>query len=125
MIIPLPLGKKRRKERGYNQIEEIALCAQKRAKSAIPPDFLSINSKILVRTRETAPQTSLGRHLRLQNMEGAFEISSSDNTNIALDTSCMYILLDDVVTTGASLLAARQALTNAGAKNILLLALAH
>ncbi len=54
VIIPLPLGTKRRKSRGYNQVEEIA-------KYACRYIGASLRTDILVRVRETVPQMSLGR----------------------------------------------------------------
>jgi ComF family protein len=107
-IVPLPLGKKRVKERGYSQVERIARY------SGFPLEI-----ELLVRARETTPQTTLGREARIHNMEGAFSV------NTAIRSAATYILLDDVVTTGATLLAAHEALTKAGVKEVFPLALAH
>lgn len=112
IIVPIPLGAKRRKERGYNQVEEVA----KRAARELP---LLVDTNILVRTRETESQVSLPRERRKANMRGAFGAAHP------LDPSRTYILLDDVVTTGATLQAAISALKSAGAKHIVPLALAH
>jgi ComF family protein len=108
VLVPLPLGKARRKERGYNQVEEIARF------SGFP-----VETTLLSRARETVPQTTLGKVARKQNMSGAFGAAHIP------DPFRLYILLDDVVTTGATLLAAHEVLQKAGAKHILLLALAH
>ena len=106
--IPLPLGLKREKERGYNQIEEILKFSE-----------LFFDSQLLFRARETAPQTSLGRKERLLNMIGAFAIRTSPNSETT------YVLIDDVVTTGTTLLSAHETLIKAGAEDVFLLALAH
>jgi predicted amidophosphoribosyltransferase len=66
VLVPIPLGKKRRKERGYNQIEEIARF------SAIFNPQITLSPQLLMRTRATHPQMELGRKARLQNMTGAF-----------------------------------------------------
>ena len=107
-LIPIPLGARRKKERGYNQVEEIAKF------SGLP-----LASRLLRRTRETAPQTTLGKSARLANMQNAFATSTEPDPHIT------YVILDDVVTTGATLLGAREALLNAGVKQVILLALAH
>ncbi len=116
VIVPVPLGNVRRRERGFNQTEEVIL-------QTLP--FLeetgrfTIDVELLMRVRETASQVSLPRHAREENMRGAFGATH------AADPAHLYIVLDDVVTTGATLQAAIDALTEAGAKNILPLALAH
>jgi len=112
-LIPIPLGEKRRRERGYNQTELICreACASFN-ECVVLPDAL-------VRTRETEPQTKLSGTARRQNMKNAFTASSS------LDSSLSYIIVDDVVTTGATLMAALQALKKGGATRISAIALAH
>ena len=112
VIVPVPLGKARRKERGFNQVEEIVRAAAQ--KLGVP-----IDAELLARTRETASQVSLPRAARLENMRGAFSALRP------CDSSRTYILVDDVVTTGATLQAAIDALRDAGAEHIVPLALAH
>ncbi len=112
VIVPVPLGKERRKERGFNQVEEIANCATKEL--GIPVD-----ATLLMRTRETASQVSLPRHAREVNMRGAFKATRR------ADPSCTYIIIDDVITTGATLQAAVDAFKDVGAEHIIPLALAH
>lgn len=112
IIIPIPLGKKRRVERGFNQIEDII----QRAVSGLD---ISIDTTILERTRETTSQVSLPRHEREENMHGAFKAMCP------ADPLRTYIVVDDVITTGATLQAAIDALSQAGAKHIVPLALAH
>lgn len=107
VLIPIPLGPTRRRERGYNQIEEVMKAAGLTWVTA------------LERTRDTAPQTSLSRANRLQNMNDAFAVCCP------IDIEHTYIVLDDVTTTGATLAAAANALRASGAENILMTALAH
>lgn len=112
IVVPVPLGKERRKERGYNQIEEILRRASKECKVAI-------DDSILIRTRETVSQVSLSQHMREENMRGAFAVTHS------ADPSRTYMVIDDVLTTGATLQAAIEALREAGATHIAPIALAH
>lgn len=112
LIVPVPLGAVRRKERGFNQVEEITKRAAKEL--GIPVD-----ATLLVRTRETTSQVSLPRHAREKNMRGAFTATRR------ADPVHTYIVIDDVLTTGATLQAAIDALHNGGAKHIISLALAH
>ncbi|MFA6414763.1 MAG: hypothetical protein WC217_00635 [Candidatus Paceibacterota bacterium] len=113
IVVPVPLGRERRKERGFNQVEEIAKRAAKLLGGA------SVDTALLVRTRETASQVSLPREARGENMRGAFR------TMRPADPVCTYIVLDDVITTGATLGAAIASLKEAGATHIVPLALAH
>lgn len=112
VIVPIPLGTKRYRERGMNQAEEVA-------RQAIGVHGIGIDSSLLTRVRETVSQVSLPRQAREENMRGAFAPTRR------ADPSSTYILLDDVVTTGATMQAAIDALQEAGAKDIIPLALAH
>lgn len=111
-MVPIPLGKERLKERGFNQAEEIA-------KRAVQELGVKIEAGLLVRTRDTASQISLAREKREENMRGAFKATRR------ADPSCIYIVIDDVLTTGATLQSAIDSLKDAGAKHIIPLALAH
>lgn len=112
VLIPLPLSKERRRSRGYNQVEEIAKHAV-RDLSAI-----TLAPNILKRVRNTLAQTRLSGRERRENMRGAFRAQD-------VDSACTYIVLDDVVTTGATLDDAVRALKTAGALDVIPLALAH
>lgn len=118
IIVPIPLGSKRRKERGFNQTEEIASCALRSLGEEGAHGFI-LEPTLLTRTRETASQVSLPRREREENMRGAFRAAHP------ADPTYTYIVLDDVITTGATLQAAIDALKDAGAVNIVPLALAH
>ena len=111
-IMPVPLGKERLKERGFNQIEEVA----KRVARELN---IPMETNLLVRARETASQVSLPRHEREKNIRGAFKATRRANS------SHTYIIIDDVLTTGATLQAAIDTLQDAGASHIIPLALAH
>lgn len=88
LIIPVPLHPKRLVERGFNQSLEVARSVSRQL--GVPLDFTSC-----VRTQFTAPQMTLEKHRRLHNLKGAFEIHGN--------VRCSHlVLLDDVVTTGAT-----------------------
>ncbi len=115
-IVPVPLGTRRRRERGFNQVEEVARLALRYLGT---PAGRALDPALLTRTRETASQVSLPRREREANMRGAFGAAHP------LDPERTYLLLDDVLTTGATLQAAIDALTAAGARDIVPIALAH
>ncbi len=112
VLVPLPLGRARRRERGFNQSEEVARRVSRELGVALAPSLIA-------RTRETLSQVSLPRHERIKNMRSAFMAPYQP------DPETTYLLLDDVITTGATLSAAIDALKRAGARNILPIALAH
>ena len=111
-LVPVPLGNERRKKRGWNQVEEIT-------KRIVAELESTIDTTLLVRTRETLSQVSLPRDRREENMRGAFKATRP------ADPLYTYVLIDDVLTTGATLQAAIHALQSAGATHIIPLALAH
>lgn len=113
-LVPVPLGKERLKERGFNQVEEIT----SRALRGLGDNFI-LNTDLLKRVKETQTQISLERRRREENMHGAFKATRR------ADPIYTYIVIDDVVTTGATLQSAIDTLRNAGAINIIPLALAH
>lgn len=111
-IIPVPLHKQRLAERGFNQSE---LVAQRLAESCGKPLLV----KGLFRTRDTAHQVGLDAQERKQNMQNAFvwRRSSAPPPRI--------LLIDDVLTTGATLNACAQALKAAGSREVRALTLAQ
>lgn len=112
VVVPVPLAPKRLRTRGYNQTAEVV----RRALLAIGD---TLNEHLLTRTRETLSQVTLPRHLREANMRGAFTASQG------VQPEYLYIVVDDVTTTGATMQAALDALTAAGARHLLPIALAH
>ena len=111
-VIPLPLGSRRLSERGYNQSYELA--------RRLAPG--KADAHILLRTRETPPQTTLGRDARLANMLGAFRVAPARAQALQ---GAHLLLVDDVMTSGASLAAAAHALRRAGARRVSALVLAR
>jgi ComF family protein len=102
-LIPVPLGARRQRERGYNQSERIA--AALGARGGIP-----VRTDLLQRVRETPTQTALTPEARHANVAGAFRAGAVEG--LAL------VLVDDVFTTGATLASAGAALAAAGASRV-------
>jgi ComF family protein len=115
VVVPVPLGARRRAERGYNQAEEVARRAARRA-------GLEMNPALLVRTRDTPSQTNLARWQRRENVTNAFLCPAGLTSE---EKNRTYIVVDDVTTTGATLAAASQALRASGAARVIAIALAH
>lgn len=114
IIIPVPLSRERFRERGYNQVSLIA------EQSVARIDCVTYFDNVLVRTRDTVPQMKLSREKRLNNLKGAFAVPKTEHI-----ISQKIILLDDVVTTGATLREARDTLLEAGAGAVIPIAIAH
>lgn len=98
LVVPVPLSLKRRWKRGYNQVGEVV----RRAAAKAPQ--VTVAEHLLIRVRETAPQTSLTRVERLENVKEAFRLVG----NLPSDVS-EILIIDDVATTGATLRAAKDA----------------
>jgi ComF family protein len=104
VIIPMPLHPQRLQERGFNQSLEIGRVLAKRLN-------VSLDLQSCVRIKHAPPQASLPLKQRVKNMRGAFRCDSRlDGLRVAL--------LDDVMTTGASLNALASAVKKAGAAYI-------
>ena len=112
VIVPVPLHRRRTRERGYNQSE---LLAEHLACAVNVP----IACDALHRDRYTLSQTHLGEQERRRNVAGAF--SSSD----ASFQGKRVLLVDDVCTTGSTLKACSQALKAGGARTVWALSLAR
>ncbi|MBN1666389.1 MAG: ComF family protein [Anaerolineales bacterium] len=112
LIVPVPLGKERHHQRGYNQA---ALMAHWLALSAQIP----YNDRSLQRVRETQSQVGLSTRERKQNVFGAFKVHG--NGVLGKD----ILLVDDVMTSGATLNACADALLAAGAHQVFGLTLAR
>jgi ComF family protein len=115
VLIPVPLSKKRVRERGYNQVLEILAHMQKN-------DLYEVRTDIISRPTHTKPQTSLARSERLLNLKDAI-VCKSTISDYAGKT---VVIVDDVVTTGATLAAARASLApHIPSTTVICIALAH
>ena len=105
-IMPVPLHYSRKRERGYNQIKIIA---REISESTSVP----IAEKVLIRKKKTKDQTHLSLEERERNVRGAFVVRSN-----SLLRGKRVILVDDVMTTGATLKECARVLTDAGADEV-------
>lgn len=110
ILIPIPLSSQRKRQRGYNQVTEIL----KRTKMA------NLIENILIRHSHTAPQTSLDRNARLKNVQTAFSLRDPDKIS-----GQHIIIIDDVLTTGATLSSAAKIINATCPASLTLIALAH
>lgn len=105
LLIPVPLGKKRMQERGYNQV---ALVAQPLAHQT-GIDYLP---QALWKARETRSQVGLNASQRQKNVQDAYQ---ADHQSVARKS---ILLMDDVSTTGSTISACTEALLSAGAREV-------
>jgi len=113
VIVPLPLSAKRERERGFNQSFLIA-------KHIADRFSLPVASGALARSRHAKPQSEIkGIEARKKNVEGCFSVADAGPV-----AGRNIILVDDVVTSGATLSEAARVLKGAGARRILALAVA-
>ncbi len=109
LILPIPLHPARLRERGYNQSALLSLDLSRHFGLAHAQD-------LLMRQKQTQTQTELDAKQRWTNMEAAFRIKNS-----AAAAGKNMVLVDDLLTTGATANSAAQALKNAGAGRVAVL----
>lgn len=110
-IVPVPLSIKGLRERGFNQSLLIARVIAKKKKF---PLFMDI----LLKEKETPPQIGLSARERLLNLKGVFKVKGNINGK-------RLLLIDDVMTTGATVTECSKVLMKGGAKEVIVLTLAR
>ena len=105
LLVPVPLHRARLRHRGYDQALELARPLGRALDLPLAEDRL-------VRVRATGPQSELGRTARRRNVRGAFAVRDGP------PLPAHVVLVDDVMTTGATLAAAAQALRRAGVARV-------
>lgn len=119
ILVPIPLSRKKRFSRAFNHAEIIARTVAEYAQEDRLP--IELRTGVLRKTRDTKSQVeTIGREERLKNLEGAFSATIPSELRDAT-----FVLVDDVVTTGATMREAKRALLDAGAKRVLGIAAAH
>jgi ComF family protein len=104
-VIPIPLHRARLRRRGYDQALELA---RPLARSLMLP----LRDDLLQRVRRTAPQSELSAQARRRNLKNAFAVKPGSRL------PAHAVLVDDVMTTGATLHAAAEALKRAGVQRV-------
>jgi ComF family protein len=111
-MIPVPLSKKRLKERGYNQVGLVARPLAYQLGVQYEPDALR-------KTRDTRSQVGLSISQRSENVQNAYQ---ADQKAVR---SKSVLIMDDVATTGSTISACTSALLSAGAQEIYVLTIAR
>ena len=111
-VLPMPLSPERLRQRGFNQAFLLA--------RELAPQL--VNNTLLLRIQDTPAQSSLPRRERLANVEHAFAIEPLQRHRLK---GKRIVLVDDVMTSGASINAAAHALKQAGAQHVTALVFAR
>jgi len=106
LIVPVPIHPLKKVERGYNQSDYIVKGLSKSLK-------IPYSTKLIKRTRHTESQTKLKMKERAQNVADAFDVR---NTKKIIGKN--ILLVDDIITTGATIQECGRALVNGGAKTV-------
>ena len=106
LIIPVPIHKARRRERGFNQSDIIANSVSKQINS-------EINNSLLLRKKYTQTQTVLTSSERKENVANVFTVQNNE-----LVKNKIILIIDDVLTTGSTINACAITLLESGAKRI-------
>jgi len=105
-VVPVPLSREQRRRRGFNQSERLAVELARRL--ALP-----VCTLMLQRVRDTRPQVRLSASERARNVRGAFQAAGRDQV-----ADQVVLLVDDVLTTGATLNECARVLKRAGAADV-------
>ncbi len=109
-LLPLPLSTERLAWRGFNQAWVLTHALQRQSTCRATAD-----ASLLLRIRHTRPQSELKRSARLDNLKGAFAVEPLRANELK---GRRVVLVDDVMTSGASLLTAASVLRQAGATHV-------
>ncbi|HEU0080690.1 MAG TPA: phosphoribosyltransferase family protein [Candidatus Paceibacterota bacterium] len=118
LVLPIPITSRKRRERGWNQCELI-LEGLARTDSGVR---FEARKDILVKTRENVDSVGLSKAQRRENLRNCFAVRPQAAAEVA---GRSVIVIDDVLTTGATFAEARRALLAAGARKVLCVAIAH
>ena len=116
IVVPVPLHRSKKRQRGFNQSELIARSALRYLDS---PNF-ELRTSILRRVRATTSQTGLTRHQRRENVRGAFAVAAPE-----LVKGRAVMIVDDVYTTGTTLNECARILRAAGAEQVVVATVAR
>ncbi|MDE3202110.1 MAG: ComF family protein [Acidobacteriota bacterium] len=120
LVVPVPLHRSRHRTRGFNQTRLLAEQALKSLAKSHPDWKLELSPHALLRIKSTNSQAGLSRRERRLNLRKAFAVA--DATAIA---GRDILLIDDILTTGATVRAASRVLVEAGANSVWVATLAR
>ncbi len=120
LVVPVPLHRMKQAERGFNQSRILAAEAVARLRKRMPEWRLTLAPSTLMRLRPTEAQAGLTTRQRRLNMRGAFGVSDP-----AAVAGKNILLIDDILTTGATARAASRTLMLAGAESVWVATLAR
>ena len=120
LVVPVPLHRIKRKERGFNQARTLAAHAIASLRASHPEWKLTLAPSTLMRHRSTESQAGLTPQQRRKNVRGAFRVS-----DLSTVRGKHILLVDDILTTGATARAASQSLLKAGAASVYVSTLAR
>ncbi len=120
LVVPVPLHRSKHQQRGFNQARALARCAIDALRKSHPAWHLTLAPSTLMRLRSTESQAGLTPRQRRQNVRGAFKVSDP-----AAVAGKHILLIDDILTTGATARAAAQSLIKAGAASVYVATLAR
>jgi len=120
LVVPVPLHRSKYAERGFNQARLLAAHALSSLRRTHPEWRLTLASSTLMRLRATESQAGLTFRQRRLNVRNAFTVSDTASV-----TMKHVLLIDDILTTGATARAAALALTRAGAASVWMATLAR
>ena len=120
LVVPVPLHRAKYAERGFNQARALAGYAIEELVKTHPTWRLKLAPAALMRQRATASQAGLSPRERRLNVRGAFVV---EDASAVADKD--ILLVDDILTTGATVRAASQALMKAGARSVWVATLAR
>lgn len=120
LVVPVPLHRAKHQQRGFNQARSLAENALEVLKKSHPQWKLMLAPSALLRQRQTESQAGLTVRERRLNMRGAFAVSDTEAVR-----GKDILLIDDILTTGATARAATQALVKAGAASVWVATLAR
>ena len=120
LVVPVPLHRTRHADRGFNQARALAEHALRFLRRSHPQWRLTLAPSTLMRQRATTSQAGLTSRERRLNVRGAFTVADR-----AAVTGKHVLLIDDVLTTGATARAAARVLVRAGAESVWVATLAR
>ncbi len=120
LVVPVPLHRLKYRQRGFNQARLLAGEALRSLRKSHPEWRLTLAASTLMRLRATESQAGLTTRQRRLNLKGAFSVSDAKQV-----AGRSVLVIDDILTTGATARAAAKALLDAGAVSVWVATLAR